>query len=137
MIEILIPYIVGVALNRAFNLCVWWMKNLKAGPLGYYREHGPALLATLFLHVPAFVIWYSGMALPLVNGILKAALAGADAIPGVDLSQIQLPTEVTAAVTLVYAWPFDSIVSRAGMYIGSKFAIFGSGNGAATKKEAP
>ena len=133
MKEILACYIIAVICNRLFNLCIWWMRHRKEGPLAYYREHGPMLLATGLLHVPLFMIWYAGMLLPIVNGVISAALAGADAIPGVDLSSIVLPTAVTPAVKLIYGWPIDSMTSRLGMWLGSTFAILG-GNGAAAKE---
>ena len=135
MREILITYAVAVLLNRTMNWFFWWGSHREAGLFGYYREHGPMLLATLLFHVPGFVLWWSGALLPLVNGALTATIAGLDAIPGVDLSTVQLPTQVTALNTLCYGWPLDSLVSRLGMKLGSKFALFG-GNGAA-RKETP
>lgn len=126
MIQVAVAYIVAVIFNRAFNWLWTWGRNPKAGPLAYYREHGPMLAATALLHLPIFVMWYSGMLLPIVNGAVSGALKGVDLIPGVDLTTISLPAAVTPAVTLVYGWPIDSIVSRLGMLIGSKFAIFGS-----------
>lgn len=128
--QILIAYIVSVLANRLFNWLWWWGRNIKAGPLAYYREHGPTLLATLVLHVFVFPLWKMGALLPLVNGVLKAAeIVGA----GITLPPFET---VDPSVTLACGWIIDSVTSRVGMVIGSRFAIFG-GNGAAEKESKP
>jgi hypothetical protein len=124
---ILAAYLAAVVCNRAFNWLWSWGRNVKAGPFAYFSEHGPMLLATMLLHVPLFALWYSGAILPALNAAIGGMLAGADAIPGVDLSGIALPAVVTPGVTLIYGWPIDSVTSRIGMLIGSRFALFGGG----------
>lgn len=125
MIQIAVAYLVAVLFNRCFNLFVWCATK-RATPKAYYHEHGMMLAATAFLHLPIFVMWYGGLLLPVVNGAVAAALKSVDLIPGVDLTTISLPVAVTPAVTLVYGWPIDSIISRLGMVLGSKFAMFGN-----------
>jgi len=131
MRQVLVAYIVSVLANRLFNWLWWWGRNMKAGPLGYCREHGPTLLATLVLHVFVFPVWNLGLLLPAVNAALKAAeIVGA----GVTLPPFEA---VTPPVTLACGWMIDSVTSRIGMMIGSKFAIFGSGTTPEPPKEKP
>lgn len=128
--QILIAYIVSVLLNRTFNWLWWWGNHRKVGVFGYFSEFGPAWLATLLLHVFMFFPWRWGWLLPIVNGVLRGAdLLGA----GITIPPL---AEVTPAVTLSCGWIIDSVTSRVGMFLGSKFAIFG-GNGAAEKESKP
>lgn len=129
MRQILVAYIVSVLANRIFNWLWWWGRNRKAGVLGYFTEHGPVLLATLVLHVFVFPLWKIGALLPALNGVLK----GADFIgAGVSIGPFE---EVDPNVTLACGWIIDSITSRAGMLLGSRFAIFGSGTTPEPPKE--
>ena len=132
MFQIIIAYIVAVLLNRAFNWLWWWSRNRRAGPLGYFREYGPMLAATALVHVPIFVLWWSGALLPVTNAIVAGVLKGASLIPGVDLTTVTLPSGVTAASTLIYGWPLDSVASKVGMLLGSQFVVYANG-----KKEEP
>lgn len=138
MTQILVAYVVAVIFNRTFNLFMWCATR-RSTPRAYYREHGMMLAATALLHLPLFALWYLGWLLPVINGIISAALAGVDAIPGVDLSSIQLPTVITPAVTLMYGWPIDSVTSRLGKWWDDKFAFFPKTNGGTTPpaKETP
>lgn len=122
MKQILAAYIISVLANRLFNWFWWWGRNIKAGPLAYYKEHGPSLAATAILHVFVFPLWNLGLLLPIINKLLAGGLAVADVV-GADIA-IPPFTQVDPTVTLACGWMIDSITSRIGMILGSKFAFF-------------
>jgi hypothetical protein len=131
---ILAAYIISVIANRAFNWLWWWKSNRKAGMLGYFNEYGPGLAATMILHVFLFLPWRHGYLLPAINAVL-AGIGKATDIINVPV-EIPAIVAVTPGITLSCVWIVDSITSRVGMLLGSKFALFG-GNGAAKEEKIP